>query len=134
MVRKANIIYLAENFYCAGIVILEALGKFPNTLAHGWNLHTPGKWYFEFLSGRRYPALGHLVFFLSKKKINIFRHMHIALFLSDLLNPNFVDKNWYSILFLLESYFFDKQSKFLDVRFYWNKKVKYGFIYERKLK
>ena len=29
---------------------------------------------------RRYPALGHLVFF-NEKKINIFRLMHIALFL-----------------------------------------------------
>ena len=38
------------------------------------------------------------------------------------------------ILFFLESYFFDEQSKFLDVRFSWNKKVKHRFIYERKLK
>ena len=30
-VRKANIIYSAENFYCAGIVMSEALGKFQNT-------------------------------------------------------------------------------------------------------
>ena len=29
----------------------------------------------------RYPALGHLVFFFNEKKINIFRLMHIALFL-----------------------------------------------------
>ena len=29
----------------------------------------------------RYPALGHLVFFLNEKKINIFRPMHVALFL-----------------------------------------------------
>ena len=50
--------------------------------------------------------------------------MHIALFLKgDLLNPNFIEKNSYFILFFLESYFFDEQSKFLDVRFYWNKKV-----------
>ena len=67
---------------------------------------------FDRESRRRYPALGHLVFF-NKKKIHIFRLMHIALFL---------------IMFFLESYFFDKQSKFLDVRFYWNKKVKYRFI------
>ena len=60
--------------------------------------------------------------------------MHIALFLSDLLNQNFVEKNSYFILSFLESYFFDEQSKFLDVRFYWNKNVKHRFIYERKLK
>ena len=60
--------------------------------------------------------------------------MHIALFFSDLLNPNFVEKNSYFILLFLESYFFDKQSKFLDVRFYWNKTVKHRFIYERKLR
>ena len=60
--------------------------------------------------------------------------MHIALFLSDLLNPNFVEKKLYFILFFLESYFFNEQSKFLNVRFYWNKKVKNRFIYERKLK
>ena len=29
----------------------------------------------------RYLALGHLVFFLNEKKINIFRLMHITLFL-----------------------------------------------------
>ena len=29
--RKANIIYPAENFYCAGIVMSEAFGKFRNT-------------------------------------------------------------------------------------------------------
>ena len=38
--------------------------------------------------------------------------MHFALFLkSDLSNPNFVE-NSYFILFFLESYFFDVQSKF----------------------
>ena len=31
IVQKANIIYPAENFYCAGIVISEAFGKFQNT-------------------------------------------------------------------------------------------------------
>ena len=31
VVRKANIIYPAENFYCAGIVMPEAFGKFRNT-------------------------------------------------------------------------------------------------------
>ena len=55
--------------------------------------------------------------------------MHIAL-----LNPNFVEKNSYLIQFFLESYFFDEQSKFFYIRFYWNKKVKHWFIYERKLK
>ena len=32
IVRKANIICSAENFYCAGIVMSEAFGKFGNTL------------------------------------------------------------------------------------------------------
>ena len=68
------------------------------------------------------------------KEKNIFRLMHIALFLSDLLNPNFVEKTSYFILFFLEGYFFDDQSKFLDIRFYWNKKFEHRFIYERKLK
>ena len=31
IVRKANTIYPAENFYCAGIVMSEAFGKFRNT-------------------------------------------------------------------------------------------------------
>ena len=31
VVRKANIIYPVENFYCAGIVMSEASGKFRNT-------------------------------------------------------------------------------------------------------
>ena len=79
------------------------------------------------------PCLGPSRFFLNKKNMNIFRLMHIALFLSDRLNPNFVDKNSYFILFFLESYFFDEQSKLLDAQFYWNKKVKHRFIYERKL-
>ena len=60
--------------------------------------------------------------------------MHIDSFLSDLSNLNFVWKNSYFILFFLESYFFDEQSKFLDIWFYLNKKVKHRFIYERKLK
>ena len=38
------------------------------------------------------------------------------------------------MVFFLETYFFDKQSRFLDIRFYWNKKVKHWFIYEQKLK
>ena len=49
--------------------------------------------------------------------------MHISLFLSDLLNPNFVGKNSYFVLFFLKTYCFDEQSKFLDVQFYWNKKI-----------
>ena len=57
-------------------------------------------------------------FFLNDKKINIFRLMHIASVLSDLLNLNFVEKNSYFIQFFLESYFFDEQSKFSDVGFY----------------
>ena len=48
----------------------------------------------------------------------IFRLMHIALFLKVTLNPNFVEKKSYFMLFFLESYFFDEQSKFLDVWFY----------------
>ena len=59
--------------------------------------------------------------------------MHI-IFKSDLLIPSFVDNNSYFILFFLKSYFFDEQSKCLDVRLYWNKRVKHRFIYERKLK
>ena len=61
-------------------------------------------------------------------------YAYCFLFKSDLLNPKFVGKKLYFILFLLESYFFDEQSEFLDVRFYWNKKVKQRFIHERKLK
>ena len=64
-----------------------------------------------------YSALGHLVF-LNEKKINIFRLMHIALFLKVTYCSNFVEKNSYFIQFFLQSYFFDEQSKFLDVRFY----------------
>ena len=56
--------------------------------------------------------------------------MHIVLF----LNSNFVEKNSYFILFILESNFFHGQSEFSDVRFYCNKKVEHRFIYDRKLK
>ena len=50
--------------------------------------------------------------------------MHVAFFFKgDLLNPNFIENNSYVILFFLESYFFDEQSKFLDVRFCWKKKL-----------
>ena len=74
-----------------------------------------------FYNRGRYPALGHPVpgaisFFLNEKKINIF--CLIALFSSDLLNPNFVEKKIIFHLFFLESYFSDEQSKFLDFRFY----------------
>ena len=46
----------------------------------------------------RHSALGHALpwtisFFLNEKKINIFRLMYIVLFSSDLLSPNFVEKN-----------------------------------------
>ena len=54
----------------------------------------------------RYLALGHPLPWV------------ISFFLNDILNPNFVEKNSYFILFFLESYFFDEQSKFLDVQFY----------------
>ena len=81
IVRKANIIYPAENFYCAGLVMSEAFGKFRNTsprvtddvragrreqqtaaeklshnIAKRWRMGetrcSHGKWYFEFLSTR----------------------------------------------------------------------------------
>ena len=35
----------------------------------------------------------------------------------------------YFILFFLQSYLFDEQSKFLILQFYWNKKFKHRFIY-----
>ena len=61
--------------------------------------------------------------------------MHIALFLKvTYWFQILLKKNSYFILFFLESYFFDEESNFLDVQFYWNKKVKYRSIYERKLK
>ena len=61
-------------------------------------------------------------------------YAYCFIFKSDLLNQIFFEKNSYFILFFLESYFFDEQSKFLDVRFYWDKKIKIRFSYERKLK
>ena len=82
----------------------------------------------------RYPALGHLVFFKWQENKYFSAYEDCFVLKSDLLNPNFVKKHSYFILFFLENYFFDEQSKFLDVRFYWNGKVKYRFIYERKLK
>ena len=86
----------------------------------------------------RYPALGHPVpwaisFFCKEEENEYFSpYAYCFIFKSDLLNPNFVEKYLYFILFFLENSFFDEQSKFLDVRFYWNKKVKYRFIYERQ--
>ena len=76
----------------------------------------------------RYPALGHplpwaISFFFKWEENKYFSpYAYCFIFKSDLLNLNFVEKNPYFILFFLESYFFDKQSKFLDVRFYWKKR------------
>ena len=86
IVRKANIIYLAENYYCAGIVMSEAFGKFQNTpprvtddvrtgrrgpqtaaeklshnIAKRWRMgetrRSHGKWYSEFLNTRRETSI-----------------------------------------------------------------------------
>ena len=70
------------------------------------------------------PVLGHLVFFLWEESKYFSPYAYCFIFKSELLNPNFVEKNLYSILFFLESYFFDERGKFLDVQFYWNKNVK----------
>ena len=88
IVWKANIIYLAENFYCAEVVMSEAFGKFRNTpprvtddvrtgrrkpqtatekLSHNigkrWRMgetrRSHWKWYFEFLSTRRKTGVEH---------------------------------------------------------------------------
>ena len=88
----------------------------------------------------RYPASGHpmpwvISFFFKwegNKYFSLYAYCSISK--SDLVNPNFVEKNSYFILFFLENYFFDKQSKFLDIRLYWNQKGKHRFIYERELK
>ena len=40
----------------------------------------------------------------------------------------------YFILFFSKIYFFDEQSKFLILQFYWNKQFKNRFIYEQKSK
>ena len=59
----------------------------------------------------RYPALGHpmpwAVSFSFKWEENKYfsRDPYFFIFNSDQLNPNFVEKNSYSILFFLESYF-----------------------------
>ena len=42
IVREANIIYAAENFYYSGIVMSEAVGKFRNTPPNR-NLRACGK-------------------------------------------------------------------------------------------
>ena len=44
---------------------------------------------------------------------------------SHLFNPSFVEKRNYFILFFLQSYFFDEQSKFLNLQFYSNRKFKH---------
>ena len=81
------------------------------------------------------PCLGPPFFFLNEKKINIFRLLHIDLFLKVTYWIQICWKKSYFILFFLKIYFFDEKSKFLDVRFYWNIKVKHRwFIYEWKLK
>ena len=50
--------------------------------------------------------------------------MHIALFLKVTYWIQILLKKIHILLlFFLESYFFDEQSKFLDIRFYWSKKV-----------
>ena len=55
-----------------------------------------------------------------RKKLSIINISPYVCFIfkSDLLNPNLVEKNLYFILVFLEKYFFDEQSKFLDVWFY----------------
>ena len=63
--------------------------------------------------------------------------MHIALFIKVIYFAwiqIFFEKKNYFILFFLQSYLFDEQSKFLILQFYLNKKFKHRFIYERKLK
>ena len=76
------------------------------------------------MSRERYPALDHPLpwgnsFFFKWDENKYFSsYAYCFIFKSDLLNPNFVEKNSYFILYFLETYFFDEQSKFLDVRFY----------------
>ena len=57
-------------------------------------------------------------FFLREENTYFSSYAYCFIFKSDLLNPNIVEKKSYFTLFLLKSYFFDEQSKFLDVRFY----------------
>ena len=61
-------------------------------------------------------------------------HAYCFIYKSDLLNPNFFEKKNYFILFFLQTYCFDEQSKFLILQFFLNKKFKRRLIYERKLK
>ena len=69
------------------------------------------------------PCLGPSRFFFKWEENKYFLpYAYCCIFKSDLLNTNFVEKNPYFILFFLERYFFDKQSKFVDVRFYWKKR------------
>ena len=86
-------------------------------------LYKRGKQAIFIVCRERYPALGHLVFFKWEGNKYFSLYAYCFIFKSKLLNPNFVEKKSYFILFFLESYFFDEQSKFLDVRFHWNKKV-----------
>ena len=68
------------------------------------------------------PWLGPSRFFFKWEENKYFSpYAYWFIFKSDLLNPNCVEKNSYVILLFLKSYFFDEQSKFLNVRFYWNK-------------
>ena len=46
IVREANITYLSQNFYCAGIIMSEAFGKFRNT---------PPRFADDVRAGRREP-------------------------------------------------------------------------------
>ena len=55
--------------------------------------------------------------------------MHMAFFIKVIYGIQI-----YFIPFFLQSYFSDEQNKFLIVQFYWNKKFKHRFIYERILK
>ena len=86
ILRKANIVCPTENFYCAGIVMSEAFGKFRNTpprvtddvraerrdpqttaeshnIAERWHLDETracmGSVYFEFLSTRHEIGVKH---------------------------------------------------------------------------
>ena len=80
------------------------------------------------------PYLGPSRFFFKWEENKYFLpYAYCFIFKSDVLNPNFVEKKSYFILFFLESYFFNEKNIF-DVRFYWNKKAKHRFVYERKLK
>ena len=60
--------------------------------------------------------------------------MLIAFFIKVIYWIQILFEKIYFILFFLQSSFFDKQSEFLILQFYWNKKFKHRVIYERKLK